>query len=219
MMSLFPLDLRWKIQRNTQNQSYKKKQHPVFPDRCDADAQNNNRSAKDKSKADNTFLCSLCSSFPGRSFSLGPTSAWQRLSFRWHSIKMHVCTTMWGTLRDGQDLTDTIFTSWQVHVQYQEKRRESVQGASINHAQRAAVVCMQDNYISSYQRCRNPNATFHSLQKTGNYLNNLGCKDSTSTAQRDHKLYSQYREDIDHLRRRESLFTTIRYSKIQPQMK
>lgn len=124
-------------------------------------------------------------------------TAWQRLSFRWHSLKMHLCTTMWGTPRDGQDLTDTIFTSWQVHVQYQEKRRESVQGASINHAQRAAVVCMQDNYISSYQRCRNPNATFHSLQKTGKYLNkNLGCKDSTSTAHRDNKLYSQYCEYI-----------------------
>lgn len=147
-------------------------------------------------------------------------TAWQRLSFRWHSLKMHVCTTKWGTTRDDQDLTDTIFTSWQVRVQYQEKRQESVQGASINHAQRAAVVCMQDIYISSYQRCRNPNATFHSLQRTGKYLNkNLGCKDSTSTAQRDNKLYSQYREDMEHMKRRESLFTTIRYSKIQPQMK
>lgn len=215
-MSLFPLDLRWKIQRNTQNQSYKKNtasciSRPVW---CRCSEQQPQCKGQKQG-----FLCSLCSSFQGRRFSLRPTSAWQRLSFRWHSIKMHVCTTMWGTLRDGQDLTDTIFTSWQVRVQYQEKRRESVQGASINHAQRAAVVCMQDNYISSYQRCRNPNATFHSLQKTGNYLKNLGCKDSTSTARRDNKLYSQYREDVDHLRRRESLFTTIIYSKIQRQMK
>lgn len=27
-------------------------------------------------------------------------TAWQRLSFRWHSLKMHLCTTMWGTPRD-----------------------------------------------------------------------------------------------------------------------
>lgn len=170
-MSLFPLDLWRKYKEIHKSNNTRKTQHPVFPDRCDADAQNNSCRAKDKSKADNIFLWSIRSSFQGRRFSLGPTSPpRQLLPFRWRSLKMHVCTTMWGTPRDSQDLTDTIFTSRHVHVQHQEKRRESVQGASINHAPRAAVVCMQDNYILSYQQCRNPNATFHSLQKTGKYI-------------------------------------------------
>lgn len=90
-------------------------------------------------------------------------------------------------------------------------RGQSLRGASGNHAQGAAVVCMQDNHVSSYRQCRHPNATFHSLRKTYKYSNkDPGCKDWTST-------WSQCCKDVDH--RKWPLFIKTRYSKTQPQMK